>query len=179
LGLTVAVTLWVWSLLFFYAPTYLDIVGRWRTPFTLIGWSLLTFALLGTLVEVSNILKARENKALSYFSGSFFFLVPALIFFVTLRYYQSLYPYQPLSLLRILTLKISVLFLTAIGSAIFFQGVPYLLWKSVTEKPELPKKNSTEQKATKRKEFASIIIFVLALATIILQLVHTLISWKG
>jgi len=70
-------------------------------------------------------------------------------------------------------------FLIGIGSAILFQGIPYLLWKPIKQKPELPKEISTEQKAAKRKEFASIIVFILMLATTIIQLVSTLISGRG
>lgn len=128
---------------------------------------------MGTVAEVSKIWKARENKGLRYFGASLFFLIPALIFFIILVYYR------PLSLSTIIVFKIIVLFLTAIGSAILFQGVPYLFWKPKQEqKPELSEKSSIEQQAIKRKEFASIIVFILMLVTAIIQLFNALISWN-
>jgi len=170
-GFALAATLWFWSLLIFYTPTYLNIAGGWRIPFVITGWILLGLALLGTVVEVSKIWEARKNRGLRYFGASLFFLIPAFIFFITLVYYG------PLSLSTIIVLKIIVLFLTAIGSAILFQGVPYLLWKSKQEqKAELSEKTSIEQQAIKRKEFASIIVFILMLVTAIIQLFNALVS---
>jgi len=163
-GFAVAATLWLWAILSLYAPAYLNIVRLWRIPFIVAGWVLLLIALLGTLIELSNIWKTR---GVSYWAAGSVFLIPALILYVRLMYYL------PVSWLAIVLSKFFVLFLTGIGGALIFQGAPYLLWKAGKEqKSQPPKMLSVDQKDAKRKELASILMLILMLVTVVIQLIR-------
>lgn len=174
-GLAIVASLWLWGAILFYAPTYLNIVGGWRIPFNILGAIALTLSFGGALLELG---KFWKSEALSYWGAGIIFLIPAVVFFVLVRFY-SLAPFWETSA------KIVALILLAFSGPFFFMGIPHFFWKGPQEQTsghteEISEKEAAEQKQARREArftmIASIIIALLSLVTAIVKLAFEVIQ---
>lgn len=173
LGLAVVADLWLWGALLLFAPNYLGIVSGWQIPFYALGGLALSVSLAGALTELGRLWK---TEALSYWGAGIVLLVPAGALYVAIER-------QIITGALGVIAKVGALVLTAIGGALFFQGIPYLFWKQ-NEKIEKSPSDSVnipdtgDEKRSKRKAsletIVSMIVALLSLATAIVALVEKL-----
>jgi len=173
-GFAIVADFWLWGALSLCAPTYLNVAGVWIIFFNVLGSIAIIISLTGALVELGKLWK---SEALSYWGASLVFLLPAVLLHVTVTYYTLLPVLATIA-------KIVVLVLIAVGGALFFQGVPHLVWKTEEEqKLEQAEKDSPEEAAKRKtakhkaalKAAVSIIVILLNLTTAILKIVSELI----
>lgn len=165
-GMFVAAIFWLWGALFLYAPVYLGIFGRWRTVFHVLGGLVLTISLIGAIVELNEL---RKNKAVTYWSVAMVFFIPAIFFQLGVMFgtFSSLWEKAA---------KIAVLILVFIGGPFLVMGLAYFLSRSAEKQEQKTSKTSSEemakQKANKRKADLTLIITLLALATVVIKFIQ-------
>lgn len=161
LGLAIAVMFWMWGILLFYIPTYLNLSDN--LIFNILGFLSMTISFAGAFVEMSNL---RKNEAYSYWGVSLVFLIPAILLHLAIDYYDIS---NPLSTV----IKIILLILLFIGFPFIPIGFAYLFEKPKDEKKssELSPKEKAEERSKKIQLSASIIITILSLSTAIIQLI--------
>lgn len=155
-GFFIATWFLVIGIIFFYTPEYLNlnVEGVIQQIIIFCAWISIILSLIGSFVELSNILK---NEGFTYLGTSFIFIVPAIL----LHVYQS----KNLSKVSLATfLKIIVIVLVIIGSGFFLYGISFFLER------ERGKSETNTEKKINIEIIISLITTLLALITAIIQL---------
>lgn len=160
-GLAIASMFLIWGGLTFYLPTYLEIHNP--VVFNTIGFLLLGFSLIFSLMEISSIWK---NEAYSYWGVSLVFILPAVLLHFLTVYYEIVGVWN-----FIIRVGVSVLFFA--GTPFIPFGFSYLVWRPENEnkkEEELSKEEKTKNTTNTIQLVISLIITLLTLVTAIVQL---------
>ncbi|MBM7837871.1 glucan phosphoethanolaminetransferase (alkaline phosphatase superfamily) [Alkalihalobacillus xiaoxiensis] len=165
-GFSIVVTFLLWGILAFYAPIYLDIDREGiLLTFRIVGFVLIFMSLIGSLIEISNLIK---SEAFSYWGVSLVFIVPAVLLDFFINHYEVLSSWEFL-------IRIFIIVLFFIGLPFIPVGFVYLLNGGMKENRKITNEEEKEEQKSRKLQLAiSLIVAIISLLTAIIQLFFSL-----